>query len=456
MDSIGVLVIDDEEILRREIVTNLEGPSYRFFEAGNADDAFAVFAKERIDIAILDIRLPGRDGFSILEQIKKENPECEVIMMTGHGDNTSVLTALRLGAFDFFFKPLSLSEIKGAIQRTRKYIELNSRYKEMQNAYMLASDELRSFVGDLVGTSEAMKAVMNLALKAAASPATAVLITGESGTGKELIARTIHYASDRSRHIFYALNASAIPESLMESEFFGHVKGSFTGAETDKAGCFEAADGGTLFLDEIGDMPLAMQAKILRALEERTFKRLGSHKEMPFDVRIISATNADIRDMVAKNNFRQDLFHRLNTLEIAVPPLRERTEDIPLLAEHFCKKIGSAMGKPDTSIDQQALEQLKHYRFPGNIRELKNMIERALILCDGKMLEAKHFPIQSAAAPCSESAPLQIPEGGLEALEREIIQQALTANQHNKTAVAKLLKISRQALDRKLEKLNIL
>ncbi|MBI4979374.1 MAG: sigma-54-dependent Fis family transcriptional regulator [Spirochaetes bacterium] len=456
MNSIGVLIIDDEEIVRKAIITSLDGPAFRLFEAGKADDAFAVFARERIDIAILDIRLPERDGFSILEQIKKDYPECEVIMMTGHGDSTSVLTALRLGAFDFFFKPLSLSEIKGAIQRTRKYIELNSRYKEIHSAYILASDELRSYVGDLVGESGAMKAVMHLALKAAAASTTSVLITGESGTGKELVARTIHYASERSKRSFYALNASAIPESLMESEFFGHLKGAFTGAETDKAGCFEAADGGTLFLDEIGDMPLMMQSKILRALEEHTIKRLGCHKEIPFDVRIISATNADIHDMVKTGRFRQDLFHRLNTFEITVPPLRAHPEDIPLLAAHFCKKIGRALGKPDVNIHQHALDVLRNYSYPGNIRELKNMIERAIILCDGNQLEAKHFPISDNEISSAVSPVPRIPEGGLDEAVRDLISQALAMSGNNKLATAKLLKISPQSLYRKLKKLHVI
>jgi DNA-binding NtrC family response regulator len=384
-------------------------------------------------------------------------------MITGHGDMDSVIQAMRLGASDYLTKPFRLPEVQAAIERTQKFILLNQKLKTAELNYSLLSQEFHESLGyHIIGKSSVMQNVIDLMSKVARSDETSVLIIGESGTGKELIARGIHRLSARKDHMFCSVNTSAITDTLFESEFFGHKKGSFTGASKDKAGWFQVAHEGTLFLDEICSMPLSQQAKLLRVLEEKTITRVGSHTEVPIDVRIIAATNQDIKQMVNENTFREDLYYRLSTFTIPVPPLRDRKEDIPLLIDNFVTHFFQKMNKAVKAIDQQVTEALMAYDFPGNIRELKNMVERAVILCDDDTLYLQHFPITQATKhdssenlPNEEESSHQDLEEMLERTERRLIFQALEKANHNKSKAAELLNISRQSLHRRLKRLGL-
>ena len=454
MKKINILVLDDEKRVRDEIEEFLLGNNYRVSKAGLPSQAFNILKQTEIDIAILDIKLPEMNGLSVLKKIKKQYPEIEVIMISGHGDMNSVIDAMRLGASDFFQKPFRLIEINNAIERTKKFITLNQKLKEAEQNYSLLSKELYENIGQrLLGNSSALNNVIDLMTKVAKTDTTSVLITGESGTGKELVARGIHYLSDRNSHYFHSVNCSAIPESLFESEFFGHKKGSFTGATEDKSGWFEIANKGTLFLDEISDMPMNQQAKLLRVLEEKKITRVGSHKSIDVDVRVIAASNQDIEKMSNERKFRFDLYHRLCSFIIHIPPLRERKEDIHLLLNYFIKNYSKKMAKPIKNIDKDILKELTGYSFPGNIRELKNMIERAMILCDDDKLCLKHFQTISK----NNLAKNQNINGtdeilDIELVEHKLITKALDKANNNKSKAAALLNISWQSLDRRMKK----
>jgi DNA-binding NtrC family response regulator len=375
-------------------------------------------------------------------------------MITGHGDTESVIKALRLGAFDFFKKPFRTLELKNSIERTQKFIELNQKLEIAEQTTQLISKELEQECGTtFIGKSREIRQAMDLVKKVASYDETSVLITGESGTGKELIARSIHLLSNRKNKFFYAVNCSAVPENLFESEFFGHTKGSFTGATDNKAGWFEIANKGTLFLDEIGDMPITQQIKLLRVLEDKTVRRIGSHREIPVNVRILTATNKNIEKLVANEQFRLDLFHRLNTFSIHIPPLRQRKEDIPLLLDYFAKHFATKMRKKIEKIEAKVYEQLCAYPFYGNVRELKNLIERAVILADDGLLKTKYFPLNQETKNLQEILTTEkIENYDLEENEKMLIQKALAKAKGNKTKAAELLNISWYALNRKMKK----
>lgn len=449
MKGLSVLVLDDEAIVRREIREFLSAYGYAVHEASLPSEAFDFLSRERVDVMLLDVRLPEIDGIAVLARLKSEWPDVEVIMMSGHGDMDTTIAALRGGAFDFFKKPLDGLEIRSSIERTKRYIALSGRIRSLESTYAALSDDVVKHAGNIIGASAAMKAVIDRTVRAAASDDTPVMITGESGSGKELIARVIHFAGARKDEAFFPVNCPAIPDTLIESELFGAVRGAYTGAE-DRAGCFETAHGGTIFLDEIGDMPLEAQAKMLRVMEDKKVRRVGGTREIPVNVRVVCATNKDLRALIAQGKFREDLFYRLSTVEIAVPPLRERREDIPLLAEHYVKYFAKKLNRESLRLDAAAADALASYRFPGNVRELKNIIERAMILCDGDTLAAEHFPLaegQSAEAPCDTL--------DLEVLERSAIERALAKTSFNKTKASELLGITIFALSRKMEKFGI-
>lgn len=448
MNELNLLIVDDEKAYRENIEEFFSNSKMKIFSAELPSRAFDILKKNKIDIVILDLRLPEMNGLDVLKEIKKLHPEIEVIIITGHGDMDSVIKAMRLGAIDFFTKPFRLIEVQNAIERTKKFIYLQKKLNEIEMNYSLVSKELKEkFGNNIIGKSKEIKSVLNLMAKVAKAGNTSVLITGESGTGKELIARGIHSLSDRKDHYFYAVNCSAVPENLFESSFFGHKKGAFTGANEDKKGWFEIASKGTLFLDEIGDMPAAQQSKFLRVLEEKMIRKVGSHIEIPVDVRIIAATNKDAKKLITNNILRSDLYHRLSSFEIHIPPLRERIEDIPLLVDHFIEFFSVNLKKNIKGINKNALEKLMGYDFPGNIRELKNMIEKAVILCDGNKLAADHFGFTD------EEYPPEIKESyNLHNIEKNIIEKALQKTRFNKTKAAELLNITRQALDRRIEK----
>ena len=457
MEKIKILVVDDELRVRDEIAEFLLENKYQVFKAGLPSEAFEILKKNDIDLVILDIKLPEMDGLSALKIIKETYPNIEVIMISGHGDMGSVIEAMRKDAADFFPKPFRLLDINLAIQRTTRYINLNIKYQELEKNYSLISKEIQKNIGhQLIGKSKAMKHVISMMTKVANVENTTVLITGESGTGKELVARGIHYLSSRNKQFFHSVNCSAIPETLFESEFFGHKKGSFTGAIENKPGWFEIANKGTLFLDEIGDMPLSQQAKLLRVLEERKVSRVGSHDKIDVNVRVITASNQELKNMSQEKEFRLDLYHRIGSFIIDLPPLRERQEDIPLLIDYFIKYYTESLKKSIHKIDPAINKELSNYAFPGNIRELRNMVERALILSENGFLKLDDFQLGSTEILDSNVATgTAIDTWDLELSERSLIKRALEQSNNNKSKAAELLNISWQSLDRRMKKFEI-
>ena len=451
MEKLKILIVDDEKSYREQIGDFLELNDYITFKAELPSEAFKILQKNVIDIVLLDLKLPEMDGIEVLKKIKSSYPETEVILMTGHGDMDSVIQAIRQGATDFFTKPFRLIDMQTAIERTTRFIDLQNRLKDIKLNYSIISRELKERSGhQMIGNSSAMKSIIELISKVAKTDKTSILITGESGTGKELVARGIHYLSSRKNSYFYDVNCSAVPENLFESEFFGHKKGAFTDARENKQGWFEIAHKGTLFLDEIADMPLTQQMKLLRVLEESKIRRIGSHQEIHIDVRIIAATNQLIEKMVEEKKFRIDLFHRLNSFIIHLPPLRERKEDIPILFEHFIKFYAERMKKPITNIDKNIFLKLSQYNFPGNIRELKNIAERAVILCESNKLKLNQVIISKAK---SNEYDLESDDLlNLDVIEKQAIIKALEKTNYVQLKAAELLNISRHALSRKMIK----
>jgi len=457
MEGLKILVLDDEKVFREEIREFLENDGFSVLLSAKPSEAFTVLSENEIDILILDLRLPEMDGLEVLKRVKVQYPEIEVIMITGHGDMDAVIQAMRHGAVEFFPKPFRLLDMRAAIQRTKRFITLNSEFKEINQTYSLISKELLESVGnEILGKTAAINQVVDLMSKVAKADNTSVLITGESGTGKELVARGIHYLSERKKSYFYAVNCSAVPESLFESEFFGHKKGSFTGANEDKAGWFEIAHGGTLFLDEVVEMQPAMQSKLLRVLEERKIRRIGSSVDIPVDVRIIAATNQDVSKLLETGRFRADLYYRLNSFEINIPPLRERKEDIPILLDYYVKLLSQRLGKKISSLDSNISRLMMSYNFLGNVRELRNMVELAVILSDGNKLSLKNFTgLTPSADHVSPTSTIGEEIFDLDLIEKIVIMKALEKTGYKKAETAQLLNITRQSLDRRLEKYEI-
>ena len=450
MNKLNVLIVDDEQIYRDEVAEFLDGSECNTFKAGSPSVALKVLDETEIDLMFLDIKLPETDGLSFLKTIKEKFPELEVIMITGHGNMENVIEALRLGAIDFINKPFGTLEIRSALERSKRFIELSHKLKKAELNYNTTSEKLFKILNHkIIGKSEGMKNTLNMMKRVSETDDTSVLITGKTGTGKELVASGIHHLSTRSLNVFYDVNCSAIPENLFESEFFGHVKGAFTGAVENKAGWFEIANNGTLFLDEIGDMPLNQQIKLLRVLEERKIRRIGYHKEVKVNVRVIAATNKDLNQLIKAGGFREDLYHRISTFNIHVNSLKDRKEDIPLLLEYFVKSFAGKMRKNITQIDENIISRLQNYNFPGNIRELKNMVEKAVIMCDGSTLQTKHFSLGSSTVIGENSATLDLDE-----LEKQAILKALSLTSM-KSEAAKLLNITHQSLNRKLKKFKL-
>lgn len=455
MKNLNILVLDDEQRITEELSEFLKRQKFNVFTTNEVEKGFRMLDNHRIDILILDIKLKNKSGLDVLKKVKTRFPQIEVIMITGHGDINTVIKSMRLGAIDFLKKPFLHMDVKIAIERTSKFIKMQQELKQAENRNSLISMELENNIErNFIGESKKIKEVLNLSLNAAKYKDVNALITGESGTGKEIIARIIHFASERKHNNFFPVNCSAIPESLMESEFFGHCKGSFTGASKDKKGFFELTDGGTLFLDEIADMPINLQAKLLRVIEEKKIKKIGKEKELKVDVRIVAATNHNIKKLIDENKFRIDLYHRLNTLIINIPPLRERPEDIEPLLEHFVKSFSHKIKIITPDIHPNLIEELKKYDFPGNVRELKNLTERALILCSSKILDKDCFPL-NCIYPNKQLKHNKKRDFNLERNEINLIKAALEKTKGNQSRAANLLGISRQALIRRMKKFNI-
>lgn len=451
-DKIKILILDDEKQFTEELSSFFED-DYEAYEANNVGDGRRILHEKDIDSLILDVRLPGISGLDILKEVKEQKPAIEVIVISAHGDMDTVIKAMRLGAFDYLRKPFRFIDIQIAIERTQKYLQMQRKLKQMEEKNSLISKTLEEKIErQFIGVSPQILKVFQQAKTAAQYPDANVLITGESGTGKENIARIIHYSSQRRDNIFCAVNSSAITETLLESEFFGHKKGSFTGAITDKMGFFEVCNNGTLFLDEIADMPFNLQAKILRATEEKVITRVGDTVPIKTDFRIVSATNHDIEKQVEEKKFRLDLLHRLNTLHIHIPPLRERTADIKPLLEYYIGLYATRFNKPGISISEEIYDTLLTYDFPGNVRELKNMAERAVILCQGNTLNIGDFPVKQTKKKEHATSADKI---NLKSNEIKMILEALHSCNYNQTAASDLLGISRDALIRKMKKYNI-
>ncbi len=439
MNDRVALVIDDEPDILELLKITLARMKVDCLTAGDLATAKKLLAKNRFDICLTDMRLPDGDGVEFLSYFQEQYPQIPIAIITAHGSIESAIQALKLGAFDFLTKPVDL-------QRLRQLIE---------NALKLqaSKDVVRE---RLVGQSEEIEDIRRLISKLARSQAP-IYISGESGVGKELVARMIHAQGPRAGSAFVPVNCGAIPHDLMESEFFGHLKGSFTGAIADKAGLFQAADSGTLFLDEIAELPQNMQVKLLRVIQEKSVRAIGSQEEKPVDVRILSATHKDLPAMVEMGQFRKDLFYRINVIELPVPPLRDRKSDIPLLVDHILGQIqaDSENNSRTISLTVDAIEALSGYSFPGNIRELENILQRATALCDGDKINAAILQLPEVTPIVRETGQAEALDSFLEQQEKDKIVAALDQTRWNKTAAAKLLGISFRALRYRLDKLGI-
>jgi len=452
-ELLNILIIDDDIVYRR-LSSSILQERFNVFTAEAPSVGFNILKTKKIDYVICDYRLPEMDGLEVLERIKTDYPHIELIMISDSGDMNTVIEALRRGAVDYFKKPFTPADVWMSIERTQKYAQLNKKYKVEKNKNTILKDAVdKEFGVEIIGNSPEIYEVLTQMRMVAQTPDTSVLILGESGTGKELVARGIHNLSNRSNEIFGAVNMSAIPENLFESEFFGHKKGSFTGAIADKAGWFENTNKGTLFLDEIGEMTPAMQVKLLRVLEDRTFTKIGTQSQQKFDTRIVAATNKPIEDISNGINFRVDLFHRVGTFIIYLPPLRERKSDIVLLANHFLKQFAHKMKKNIDDIQKNSMQLLSDYNFPGNIRELRNIMERAVILCNGNELLPSHFLMINNKINSNKQNDLN--NFDLEEIEKNTIIKALIKTNNNKTEAAKLLNIEWNSLHRRIQKYGI-
>jgi len=445
--SHSILIVDDESGIRQSLASILRDEGYRVDAVATGEECLAATQKTAFDLILLDVWLPGMDGIEALRQLHERDIAPMVVMISGHGNIETAVRATKLGAFDFVEKPLSLEKtilvVKNALEHLRLEEENRRLRAELEHRYRI------------VGESVPMKALrQQIALTAPTNGR--VLIYGESGTGKELVARALHAHSARAGMPFVEVNCAAIPEELIESELFGHLKGSFTGASEDKTGKFQQADDGTIFLDEVGDMSLKTQSKVLRVLEEQRFEPVGSNKAVTVDVRVLAATNQVLEDLIAKGTFREDLFYRLNVIPFYVPALRERTEDIPILARHFIAEFSEAYGRRPKEIGEAAMDVLLHFSWPGNVRELKNLIERLVIMVPDARIEPHHLPPELfRGAARSPQQPYATLHEAREAYEREFILRKLEENQWNMTRTAAAIGLERSHLYRKMKTLGI-
>jgi DNA-binding NtrC family response regulator len=443
-----VLVVEDEEKLRRVIELQLVSAGFEVDKAPTAEEGLKIV--DRADLVLTDLRLPRMDGLQLLSQIRLQNAHVPVIMMTAYGSVETAVESMKAGATDFLLKPFSLDHLMQVVNKAMEMSALRDENRQLK-------EELgrRYEYDNIIGRSEAMQEIFATIERVAPSRAT-VLLAGESGVGKDLIARAIHFRSPRRDRPLVKINCSAIPENLMESELFGYEKGAFTGAVGTKPGKFEQADTGTVFLDEIGDVPAAIQVKLLRILQEREFERLGSNVTRHIDVRVIAATNQDLRAALEQGTFREDLYYRLNVVPLNIPPLRERKQDIPFLANHFLRKLAPDAAGQVESISDGAMEKLAGYHWPGNVRELENVIERALILSRGTQLEAEDIKLETAPHPRPHNDQHFLPEGlTLDQYEQEIIREALRRADGNKSHAARLLGLTRNALRYRLTQMGL-
>ena len=449
-----ILICDDEELIRWSLCEHLTQEGFETRSASNGKECLAAVREQAPNLVMMDLKMPIMDGITALRTLRETDPELPVIMITAHGGVESAIEATRLGAAGYIAKPFDLREAAIAVRRALAENRLKNEVH-----YLRARE--RGGYGEMVGESPAMRRLFETLHRLERVDAPTVLIQGESGTGKDLVARAIHARGPRRAAPYMEIDCTALPEPLMESELFGHERGAFTDARSTKRGLFEVASGGVIFLDEIGELPLGMQAKLLRAIENRKFRRVGGVADIPLDAALVTATNRNLRDDVKAGRFREDLFFRLHVVPIDVPSLRERREDIQPLVDHFLEKLNKAFGRTVKGANAAAIELLERYRWPGNVRELRNVIERTVILLQSEVIQASDLPPEirfqagtpgpGSSAPC----PFVLPENGvdLEAVERGLLEQALERTSNNQSASARLLGISRYALRYRMEKL---
>jgi DNA-binding NtrC family response regulator len=456
-DAACILFIDDEPGSRESLTLLLEREGYRVDAVAAGEEALGLLARKSYDVIITDLFLPGVSGIDILKHVKEHSLPCNVILITGNASAETAVEAMKEGAFDYITKPLNFEKLKvlvaKAVEKSRLVAENLYLRQQLRGKYKFEK---------IIGNSPAIQPVFSRMEKILHTDST-VLILGESGTGKELVARAIHFNGSRKEKPFIPINCGAIPAELLESELFGHVRGSFTGAVADKLGKFEVANQGTIFLDEIGTMPMHLQMKLLRVLQEQEVERVGSTRRTKLDVRVISATNSDLEQRVRRGQFREDLYYRLNVIPIHLPPLRERREDIPLLAKHFMRKICTDMRRPVLELTHGALRALENYEWPGNVREMENVIERAIALTDSDIIDRHDLPPQiGGVIRESDHLPsLLIPDEGLDLtetiaqIELALIRQAMEKSHHVKARAADLLNINRTTLVEKIKRYDI-
>jgi DNA-binding NtrC family response regulator len=445
-----ILVVEDEEKLRRVVQLQLQSAGYEVDQAGSAEDALRLI--DRASLVITDLKMPGMDGLQLLSLIRRQNQHLPVIVITAFGTVENAVEAMKAGAADFLQKPFSLDHLLVVVEKA-----MEVRALRVENTKLREELGRRYEIDNIIGRSAPMQEVFATVMRVAPTRAT-VLLAGESGVGKDLIARAIHFHSPRRDKPFVKINCTALPENLMESELFGYEKGAFTGAMTAKPGKFEAADGGTVFLDEIGDVPPAIQVKLLRVLQEREIERLGSNKTRHIDVRVLAATNVDLRMALENGTFREDLYYRLNVLPMNIPPLRDRKDDIPYLAEYFAKKVSKDMDTPECKVSEGAIEKLMAYPWPGNVRELENVIERSIVLCGRPTLQADDIRLDLSRTRTKSAAQSEafLPDGvSLDEYEQSIIREALKRADGNKSQAARLLGITRNALRYRLSQMGL-
>ena len=453
-----ILVVDDEESIREFLEIMLKKENYEVTIAEDGLHAKDILGKKSFDMVISDMQMPNMNGTELLKFVRESYPDIVFMMITAFGTTETAVDAMKMGAYDYVTKPFKIDEVRlniaNALRSKNLETEVRSLKKELVKEYSFQN---------MIGNSAPMHAVFDLVKRVSQAP-TNIMVTGESGTGKEVVAKAIHYNGPLKDRPFVTINCGAIPENLMESEMFGHKKGSFTGAISDKVGLFEVADGGTLFLDEVGELPLSIQVKLLRAIQERIIRRVGATDDIKIEVRIIAATNRNLEDMVNKGTFRQDLYYRLNVIGIRTPPLRERSEDIPILANHFLKKYNEKLNKAIVGISTEAMDILKSYNYPGNVRELENMIERTVALEAGATILPESLPPlvnTSSGRKMASSNEIEMGDSGLELdkvigqIEKELLIKAIHSSGGIKKKAAKLLHISFRSMRYRIEKYNL-
>jgi two-component system response regulator AtoC len=449
MPSPTILVVDDEALIRWSLTERLKGEGYQVLEAETGRQAIDKL-RESVDLVLLDYKLPDTDGVSVLRKIKEFDQDILVILLTAFATIETAVEAMKIGAYHFANKPFNLDDIVATVARALETTRLRREVRQLR------AREARPYsLNHIVGVSDAIADLRALVAKVATSPASTVLLTGESGTGKDLVAKVLHYSSDRSARPFMNITCSALPEPLLESELFGHERGAFTDARMQKRGMLETADGGTVYLDEIGEMVPALQAKLLRFLEEKAFKRVGAATDIQVDVRVIAATNRNLEEEVAKGRFRSDLFYRLNVLPITLPPLRSHVEDIPVLTAFFVDGFNREFRKNVLGAPPATLRLLQSYGWPGNVRELRNVIERAMLLCEGDRLEPADFAAVKVTSASADGVELPASGLDLEQLERSLVVQALKRSNGNQTKAATLLGLNRDQIRYRIEKFGL-